>query len=149
MCIHTADRCGTVQVREGAKTVTGYSSTNRFFNNLLSVSSLIHLLLHLLATERLTKLFKEILLRDNFIDTVHVNRFFVVSLGAPMFPSLTSVARAACLLGLGQLDHQKVGASPLASVIRSRHSNGQIGHYPALQPLNQLTAVEIQLRPFK
>lgn len=137
MCIHTAELCGTVQVREGAKTVTGYSSTSRFFNNLLSVFSFIRLLLQLLATETLLKLFKEILLRNNFIDTVHVNSFLFVSLGASMFPSLTPVARAACLLGLGQLDHRKVGASPLASVIRSRHSDGQIGHYPALQALNR------------
>lgn len=75
--------------------------------------------------------------------------YSVVWLGAPMFPSLTSVAWAACLLGLGQLEHQKVGASPLTSVIRSRHSDGQIGHYSALQPLNQPAVVEIQLRPFK
>lgn len=51
---------------------------------------------------------------------------------------VTSVAQAARLLEQGLLDHQKVGASPLAIVIRSRHSDGQSGHYPVLQPIMSL-----------
>lgn len=47
---------------------------------------------------------------------------------------VTSVAWAVCLLGQGLLERQKVGASPLATVIRSRHSDGQAGHYPTPSP---------------
>ena len=67
---------------------------------------------------------------------------------------VTSMAQAACLLEQGLLDHQKVGASPLAMVIRSRHSDGPERSLPCslahnVPPLKHPVAMERQLRPFK
>ncbi len=150
-----------MRVCEGAKTVTGHSSTNRFSTSPYlssALSSSIPLFLPLLEEMpfdyiSITNILATCSLfvrKAGKTLTVHHQKTgeqirwekqsygfaFVCAAvcvgGVVLCFRVTSVAQAACLLEQGLLDHQKVGASPLAMVIRSRHSDGQSGHYPVL-----------------